>query len=180
MQSLWLGTPVALAVSWITLRYLSVDLCTTPSKAHLATVNSIAGNPEVTKAALSTTKIVPFLRFVKYFLINSFKGAIDVSIRAMSPSLAIEPHLIHYPFNNDSPLRTVAFVNTLSLMPGTIGAQIKHDYIVVHVLNQQGNINKQLQALEAIINPLFDYQDNPKTPDLTGRQAPQHAKHSCE
>jgi multicomponent Na+:H+ antiporter subunit E len=53
-----------------------------------------------------------------------------------------------------APARTF-FTNCVSLLPGTLAADIQDEWIEVHVLNIKSNLNSELVRLEHIVARLF-------------------------
>ena len=95
------------------------------------------------------------LRFVCHFLRWSFLGGVDVAWRAVHPRLPIEPQNIDYPMRlPDGPAR-VFFMGVVSLLPGTVTADIRGDVLVVHVLDAGQPVRRHLEALEESVGGVF-------------------------
>ncbi len=93
------------------------------------------------------------LRFIPYFLLQSLCGGIDVARRAYSPRLPLDPALIHYPLQLPPGGARIFLLNTVSLLPGTLSADLIDDTLAVHLLDQQRD--PQLQQLEQRVAGLF-------------------------
>lgn len=91
--------------------------------------------------------------FVGYFLIQSVLGGFDVARRAFSPKLPLSPCWKDYPLRlRGAPARTL-YINAISLLPGTLSAELKADAVVVHALNPEAL--DELPTLEARVGGLF-------------------------
>lgn len=96
---------------------------------------------------------VGLLRFIPYFLVQSIRGGSDVARRAFSPRLPLDPALIHYSLQLPPGGARIFLLNTVSLLPGTLSADLIDDTLTVHLLDQQRD--PQLQQLEQQVADLF-------------------------
>ncbi len=94
-------------------------------------------------------------RFFLYFVWKSLVGAIDVARRAFHPRLPLEPVLREYRLRLPDGRGTVFFANIVSLLPGTLSAELKSERLVVHVLDGRGPYLHELGALEERIAHLY-------------------------
>ncbi len=108
-------------------------------------------------ALLSPVTFVWFelLRFVPFFLIRSFLGGVDVAWRAIHPAMPIAPDLVEYPLQLPSGLPCVFLANTVSLLPGTLSAELDSNCLKVHVLNGRKDVLSELETLERRVAALF-------------------------
>lgn len=121
------------------------------------------GVPVVLVATAATWHVPPvvglslagFLRFLPYFFWNSLRGGFDVAVRALHPGLPIRPALERYPLRLDSTAARVVMANTVTLLPGTLSAELDGDILRVHVLNEPDGIATMLQTLERRVADLF-------------------------
>lgn len=89
------------------------------------------------------------LRFAFGFLAGSLRGGLDVAARALAPRLALSPSVVRYPLRLPPGGARNLFTCALSLMPGTLSADLEGDHLGVHVLVDRGQeLVRQLQALE--------------------------------
>jgi multicomponent Na+:H+ antiporter subunit E len=93
------------------------------------------------------------LRFILYFLGQSIRGGSDVAYRAFSPRLPLDPALLDYPLQLPPGSARIFLLNTVSLLPGTLSADLIDDTLRVHLLDQQRD--PQLQQLEQRVAGLF-------------------------
>jgi multicomponent Na+:H+ antiporter subunit E len=106
---------------------------------------------------LPTTNIswYELLKFAPIFIFRSLTGGIDVARRALHPKLPICPALIEYPLRLSNGLPRVFFINTVSLMPGTLVADANGDTLKVHVLDETGEFIDEMRSIEQTIAKIF-------------------------
>jgi len=118
-----------------------------------ATVTSVAlGRPE--RWRVSPAGVA---RFLPFFAWHALTGSIDVAYRALHPRLPIAPSFEHYEIRlpDEGPSR-VLFVNVVSLLPGTLSADLEGDALTVHgLIGGTGTIDR-VRALEVRIAAIFD------------------------
>ncbi len=95
------------------------------------------------------------LRFAGYFLVNSVLGGVDVAMRALKPSMPIDPRFVSYPLRLTDVSARVLFANTLSLLPGTLSAQLSGDTLVVHALDCSGDVIGEIAQVEERVAGVF-------------------------
>ncbi len=84
---------------------------------------------------IKNIKIHAALRFIPFFMTQSFSGGIDVAKRAFSPKVKLKPLFIKYKLKSNHYLSNVLFASSISLFPGTISAKIEEDYLLLHILH---------------------------------------------
>ncbi len=102
--------------------------------------------------SISPTGLAIFLRF---FLWNSIRGGIQVADMALRGPTALRPALIELSVNLPPGGERVLLVNTLSLMPGSVGVDLQGATLQLHVLDAGLPVVTDVQALEAAIGRLF-------------------------
>jgi multicomponent Na+:H+ antiporter subunit E len=93
--------------------------------------------------------------FVGFFLVESFRGAVDVAWRAVRRDLPIHPHLVPYRVSlPPGPPRTL-LAGVVSLLPGTLTADVANDGadLTVHALATEPE--RAVHALERRIAALY-------------------------
>lgn len=75
------------------------------------------------------------LRFAVYFAYHSVVGGIDVALRAMRPSMPIDPGFVRCPVRLSTESARVLLADTVSLLPGTLSSGFEGDTLVLHVLD---------------------------------------------
>ncbi len=104
---------------------------------------------------------VGVLHFIPYFLWQSMRGGIDVTRRAFSPALPLAPALLERRIGLESDTARLFFVNTISLLPGTLSAELHEDQVVIHCLDHTASLADDLRHLEIRVAAIFDNQDEP-------------------
>jgi len=121
------------------------------------------GLPVVLVATLVSVMLMPplswslrgMLLFIPYFLWHSLRAGVDVARRAMHPQLPITPGLFDYRFRLPPGLPRVFMANTVSLLPGTLSVELGEEFLRVHVLDETGAINEELNLLENRLADIF-------------------------
>jgi multicomponent Na+:H+ antiporter subunit E len=95
------------------------------------------------------------LYFIPFFLRQSLRGGVDVARRVLHPQLPLNPGLVEFStyLPQDTLARTL-LVNTISLLPGTLVADVHPQHLTIHVLDLNAPITREIQALEARIAAL--------------------------
>lgn len=93
--------------------------------------------------------------FAGFFLRHSLLGAVDVAQRAFRPARPLNPAVIDYPLQLGPGLPRVFMLNIVSLLPGTLSADLEADCLRVHVLDAGQDNPAQLAQLEARVAGLF-------------------------
>lgn len=131
-----------------------------------ATASWSIGVPAVLIATFISARLLPpqpltlsgLLRFTGYFLIHSLLGAVDVARRAFQPSRPLDPAVIDYPLQLEPGLARVWMINAISLLPGTLSADLDNDCLRVHVLDAGQDTHAELVVLERHVAALFGQQ----------------------
>jgi len=95
------------------------------------------------------------LVFGLWFAVQSVRGAVDVSLRALSPRLPLRPGFRRHPLTLPAGAPRILFLNTITLLPGTLSAEVAGDEVIVHMLDTRADLAADLGALEARIMALF-------------------------
>lgn len=94
-------------------------------------------------------------RFVPFFLLESVRGGIDVSRRALAPSVPVAPDLLRYAVRLPEGPPRIFFLNAISLLPGTFSAWLEGNVITVHRLSRERGSEVLLRMLEDRVAGLF-------------------------
>lgn len=95
------------------------------------------------------------LEFVLFFAVQSVKGAVDVALRAFSPRMPLQPGFRNYPLALPQGAPQIVFLNTITLLPGTLAAELRPGKVVVHMLAPRADLEADLGALEERVAALF-------------------------
>lgn len=95
------------------------------------------------------------LQFLPYFLWQSLIGGWDVATRALRPDLRIAPAFLPYTTRLPPGPARVFFFDTITLLPGTLSAELEEDRVVVHVVDVGTSPQEGLEDLERRVALLF-------------------------
>lgn len=94
-------------------------------------------------------------RFVPFFLREVFASAWFVASRALNPRPRLDPGIVVYRLRLESAPARAAFMNAVTLTPGTLSADLDGDRLSVHALDRGEDVPGALADLEARIARLF-------------------------
>lgn len=94
-------------------------------------------------------------RFVPYFLWQAVQAGSDVARRVLHPRLPIAPGFTDYPLRLSKESERVFFVDALSLLPGTLGVELRRDSVRIHVLDLEVPVHDRLRELEDRVAAVF-------------------------
>jgi multicomponent Na+:H+ antiporter subunit E len=125
----------------------------------------LVGLPAVALASLASfhlgsqplprVSLAGLFAFVALFLYESVRGGVDVARRTLGPGLRIEPGFRRYRLHISHPAARVLLINCISLLPGTLAADLDGDHVELHLLDTGVNPDPQLQQLEQAVARLF-------------------------
>lgn len=95
------------------------------------------------------------LGFVWWFALQSVRGAVDVAWRAFAPQMPLRPGFRRHPLALPTGAPRVLFLNTVTLLPGTLSAEVEGDAVIVHMLDTSADLGADLTALEVRVAALF-------------------------
>lgn len=93
--------------------------------------------------------------FLVYFITESVKGAWDVSRKVLTPRLSLASTFYDYPIRLKGLAAQRFFIGSISLLPGTLSADIKDDAIYIHILDDKEAALKGIERLEQRVAALF-------------------------
>lgn len=88
--------------------------------------------------------------FAVYFVGESVMSGLDVALRAFRPRMGLHPAFVRYAIRLSSPRARYLFVHAITLMPGTLSANLEDDDLVVHVLDRHAPYREDLERLELL------------------------------
>jgi multisubunit Na+/H+ antiporter MnhE subunit/uncharacterized membrane protein YdjX (TVP38/TMEM64 family) len=95
------------------------------------------------------------LLFACYFVVEALRGGFDVARRALHPGLPITPHWIDYPLTLPPGAPQVLFLNSVSLLPGTLSAALDGNVAKIHGLGSGQDAALELARLEYWVMRVF-------------------------
>ena len=125
----------------------------------------IIGVPAIALATLAAVRLkaqpsgrlrpLGMVRFVPFFLVESIRGGIDVASRVMRPRMRVDPGVRTYELRLTGLNARVFFLDSVSLLPGTLSADMRDGQLQVHALDVHDNVEASLQRLELRVAELF-------------------------
>jgi multicomponent Na+:H+ antiporter subunit E len=103
----------------------------------------------------TAVSVTGWLRFIPRFWGYAVAGGFDVAWRAFRPEMGLAPGLFEFPTRLPPGTARVFFMNTISLLPGTLSADVYGDTIRVHAVDTRQPNEEQLVRLEGLIAQLF-------------------------
>ena len=94
-------------------------------------------------------------RFLGFFLLNSLRGGAQVALLALRPGPGFRPAMLEWPLSLPAGAPRVLMLNTLGLMPGTLGVRLDGARLKLHVLDARLPVAEEVRVLEAHIARLF-------------------------
>ncbi|MEJ2620136.1 MAG: Na+/H+ antiporter subunit E [Candidatus Thiodiazotropha sp.] len=99
--------------------------------------------------------LLGLLKFLPYFVWESVLGGIDVASRVVRPKMRIAPGFIEYRSRLTHVSARRLFVNSLSLLPGTLAADLDGACVRIHALDLRMDLNQQMEQLERRIAAVY-------------------------
>ena len=129
------------------------------SAAWLVGVPAVAAAALVSRGLGNTVlpRISPrgLLAFATLFLRESVAGGIDVARRTLGRRVRVRPGFADYRMHLRDPGARLLLVNCISLLPGTLTADLDGDRVHLHLLDAGQDPQPQLQRLEQTIARLY-------------------------
>jgi multicomponent Na+:H+ antiporter subunit E len=94
-------------------------------------------------------------RFAVFFGVQSFRGGWDVARRAFSPRMTLRPALVTIPLRLREVAAQVFLANVVSLLPGTVSADLADGAVTLHALDAGPATLAEVRALEERIAALL-------------------------
>lgn len=95
------------------------------------------------------------LRFAPWFVQQSLAGGLDVALRALHRDLPLHPGLLQHRVRLPEGGSRVALANTISMLPGTLSADLDGDRLVIHALDTRQDLASMVTDIEARIAAVF-------------------------
>ena len=96
------------------------------------------------------------IRFMGFFLKASLISGFDVVRRALHPRLLLHPDLIDYRLSLSTEAARIFMADAVSLLPGTLSADLAETTLTVHVLDRNMPVHAELKALEKRVAAMLD------------------------
>lgn len=105
------------------------------------------------------TRYRTILRFIPYFIYQSFKGGLLVAKFAFLPQRRVHSQYIDYKtvIPEEDTLPRMCFASLLCLIPGTLSCGYKGDKLTIHVLDEKILDVKSIEELDKIVAEIFGH-----------------------
>lgn len=117
----------------------------------LATAASLVFSPP----AKTRVAVVEAARYAAAFVHRSLLAGIDVARRALDPRLPIDPAWRHYTLRLPPGPARIVLLGTVTLLPGTLSAEIEDGELWVHVLDASLPVDREFAEWEQRVARLF-------------------------
>ncbi len=101
----------------------------------VAAVVSLISAPYITifdGIRYSPMALISVFTYLGYFFIALIRANFDMARRVLSPSLPISPELLEVETHLESKLGQMLLANSITLTPGTLSVELRHNRILVH------------------------------------------------
>jgi multicomponent Na+:H+ antiporter subunit E len=124
----------------------------------------LVGGPAVVAATWASQRLAQrarglsflgLLRFLPFFIAESVRGGLDVALRVLRPRMRISPGVQTYRSRLDDRAARLFFVGIISLLPGTLSADLRGRVVHVHALDADNDLAPELERLERRVADLF-------------------------
>ena len=125
--------------------------------------------------ASGSVSIPALLRFLPFFAWQSLRGGVDVALRVLRRRPRVAPGTHLYPLGIASPAGRVLLLNTLSLLPGSLSADLDGDRLTIHALDVADHLamDREIAQIERRVASLFGERLETEEPhDLTKAARP--------
>jgi len=112
-------------------------------------------------AARSRVSARGLLEFIVYFLWQAVVGGWDVARRALGPRSQVQPGFVAYCMSLPEGLPRAVFLNTLSLLPGTLSTDVQGVKMHMHVIDVDAHSPEHIKELEDRVARLFGVKGDP-------------------
>ena len=96
------------------------------------------------------------IRFMGFFLKASLISGLDVVRRALHPKMRLHPDLIDYRLSLATEAARIFMADVISLLPGTLSADLAGGRLTIHVLDRNMPIHAELEALEERVAAMLE------------------------
>lgn len=120
-----------------------------------AALIGVALSRRLPAAAKSRVSARGLLEFIVYFLWQAVIGGWDVARRALGPRCQVQPGFVAYCMSLPEGLPRAVFLDTLTLLPGTLSADVQAGEMRMHVIDIDAHSHEQIKELEDRVARLF-------------------------
>lgn len=75
--------------------------------------------------------------------------------RVFHPTLPINPDLVRYRLRIEEGFAQDIMVDAISLLPGTLSVEVEDNVLIIHVLNVENDIQREVSLIESHLSEIF-------------------------
>jgi len=144
LLALWLMLTAGSPGSWVIgLPFIALALWLQPSSANRPKLSGLSFN------------IGGLIRFIYFFMLESLRGGIDVSRRVLSSRPRTDADFYEYPMRLQKPHAQQLFISSISLLPGTLCADMNDCQLRIHTLDRNMDTPDAVRRLESLVGKIF-------------------------
>ncbi len=121
----------------------------------IAVVSAVIVSLRLLPVSAVRVSLAGLAAFVCLFVWNSVRGGVQVALAAFEGRTALRPGILEMRLKLPPGGGRILLVNTLGLMPGTLGVELDDDRLRVHVLDERLPIAEEAREIERAIGRLF-------------------------
>jgi multicomponent Na+:H+ antiporter subunit E len=121
----------------------------------IAVVGAVWASLHLLPPAAGRISVVGVLGFLLSFAANSVRGGAQVALLALRGRRALHPGMLDLHLALPPGAPRILLVNTLGLMPGTVGVHLDGDRLRLHVIDDRLPVAAEARALEHKIARIF-------------------------
>ena len=106
-------------------------------------------------ASAGSLSIIGLALFLPFFVAQSLRGGLDVARRTLAPRMRVQPGLAVFRSRLHHDPARVFFFNCVSLLPGTLAADVNGNELTIHVLDRSFDVDHELSRLELAVARIF-------------------------
>ena len=95
------------------------------------------------------------VQFTWFFILESLRGGVDVSRRVLARKTRVAPIFYDYSMQLQIPHAQQLFISSISLLPGTLCADLNNNQIRIHTLDQHMETTQGIKHLESLVGKIF-------------------------
>ena len=99
--------------------------------------------------------MIGLVQFTYFFIVESLRGGFDVSWRVLAPEPRVDPVFYDYSMQLQLPSSQQFFMGSISLLPGTLSADLYNNQVRIHSLDQHTNTTQGIKRLEHLVGKIF-------------------------
>ncbi len=152
----WLILTAGDLVSWaIGLPFIAMAILLKPGSETSDEIRHGTNDEKITLKNSPFSKILGLAQFTFFFIVESVRGGLDVSRRVLARKPKVDPAFFDYSMQLQLPSSQQFFMGSVSLLPGTLSADLMNNQLRIHSLDQHTNTTLGVKRLELLVGKIF-------------------------